>query len=293
MSADGQKAGLEVLVHPMVCVNISDHFTRQRLTGDAKPRVYGMLMGKLSGRKVEIINSAEIIIEKDTIDAEYVKMRLEQYNRVFEGNLILGWYAASTNGIQDTDMNLHEQMESQVDEKVSSPFFLYLNPASTATRELPLQIYEAAYKHAGQSSKYFQKIPFGVETSEIERIAVDTVASVTRSGASPLASHLSTLQSAVKMLNSRVMVIKRYLEAVKSGALKPDYALLREISALCQQLPAIQTAEFKHDFLVDYNDALLITYLAAITKTSTGISEMMEKFNATYDPRAFRRRGMF
>jgi len=253
-----------------------------------------MLMGKLTGRKVEIFNSSEMIIENDTIDTEYIKMRLEQYNRVFEGNLILGWYACSAGGIQDGDMSLHEQMEGLVDEKVSSPFFLYLNPASTATRELPLQIYEAAYKHAGTaSSKFFQKIPFGVETSEIERIAVDTVASVTRSGASPLASHLSTLQSAVKMLNSRVMVIKRYLEAVKAGTLPPDHALLREIGALVSQLPAIQTSEFKHDFLVDYNDALLITYLAAITKTSNGINEMMEKFNGTYDPRAFRRRGMF
>jgi COP9 signalosome complex subunit 6 len=292
-TAPGQQVGLQILIHPLVCVNISDHYTRAKFK-NAKPRVYGMLLGKQAGRKVELFNSSELILnEEKIIDAEYMKSRLEQYNRVFEGNSILGWYAASVTGIDNEgDMALHRQMEEFVDSK--NPYFLYLNPAAESSRDLPLSLMEATVKITTTGRVVsFTKVPFGIETTEIERIGVDTVASVTKSGASPLASHLSTLQSAVKMLNSRVMIIKKYLEAVKSGALPADHALLRDISSLCQQLPAIQTNEFKHDFLVDYNDALLITYLAAVTKTTNGINEMMEKFNATYDARAFRRRGMF
>jgi len=293
MSAEGQKAGLNILVHPMVCVNISDHYTRAALAVVKGARVYGILLGKQTGRKVEIFNSSEMLIDaQETIDAEYMTTRLEQYNRVFQGNVILGWYVGSATGILPGDLNLHQQMESFMVER--TPLFLYLNPSSTQVkpRELPLSIYESHVKVTPAGPQVnFQPLPFGIETSEVERIAVDRVASVTRSGASPLASHLSTLQSAVSMLNSRIGVIKNYLEAVKNGSLKADHALLRAISALCQQLPAISTNEFKHDFLVDYNDALLITYLAAITKTSHGINEMMDKFNSTYDNRAFRRRG--
>jgi len=289
----GQNVGLEILLHPIICVNISDHFTRAKFS-NPKPRVYGVLLGKQNGRRVELFNSSELILSEDRIiDAEYMKTRLDQYNRVYEGNSILGWYAAGVTGVDnDGDMNLHRQMEDVVDSK--NPLFLFLDPASQAARDLPLTIMESNVKiTAAGPVVTFSKVPFGVEASEIERIGVDTVATVTKSGASPLASHLSTLQSAVKMLNSRVMVIKKYLEAVKSGSLPADHGLLREISSLCQQLPAIQTNEFKHDFLVDYNDALLITYLTAITKTTNGINEMMEKFNSAYDARAFRRRGMF
>ncbi len=32
------------------------------------------------------------------------------------------------------------------------------------------------------------------------------------------------------------------------------------------QLPAIDSDEFRHEFLVEYNDTLLVTYLSAITK---------------------------
>lgn len=284
-----EKVGLQILIHPLVCVNISDHYTRAKIR-EKNPRVYGVMLGKQTGRRVEIFNSSELIITDKVIDPDYMKTRLDQYNRVFEGNSILGWYAAGTTGVDSVeDMNYHQQMEAFVE----TPLFLYLNPTATSERELPMQMLESVVKSTPTGPVVsFSKVLFGIETTEIERIAVDTVASVTRSGASALASHLSTLQSAVTMLNSRVHIIKKYLEAVKAGTIKPDHSLLRDINSLCHQLPAIQTNEFKHDFLVDYNDALLITYLASITKTANGISEMMDKFNAAYDAKSFRRRGI-
>jgi len=69
-----------------------------------------------------------------------------------------------------------------------------------------------------------------------------------------------------------------------------DEGILRQINALVQELPAIDTDKFKEDFLTEYNDALLVTYLASITKTSHAVNEMIEKFNITYD-RHSRRRG--
>jgi len=293
--ADAQKAGLQILVHPVVCVNISDHFTRASLRVETAKavRVYGILLGKQIGRKVEVCYSSEMIIDQENIiESEYMTTRLEQYNRVYQGNVILGWYIASQGGLLPGDADLHRQMESFVVETV--PFLLLLNPSPQAgkARELPIAIFESSVKVTAKGPEVTWKpLPFGIETSEVERIALDRVATVARSGASPLASHLGSLQSAVTMLNNRVRVIKNYLEAVKAGTLKPDHALLRAISALCQQLPAIQTNEFKQAFLVDYNDALLVTYMAAIAKTTYGISDMMEKFNSAHDNRAFRRRG--
>jgi len=85
------------------------------------------------------------------------------------------------------------------------------------------------------------------------------------------------------MLNSRIQIITQFLKETKGGKLPRDEGLLRTINSLCHLLPTIDADTFKEDFLTEYNDTLLITYLATITKTSNAINEMIEKFNITYD----------
>lgn len=113
------------------------------------------------------------------------------------------------------------------------------------------------------------------------------------------------MHSSIGMLNSRISILKHYLEAVKSGELKADPSVLRDIKVICQQLPAIDSTAFKVEFLSvctlrclltcsqEYNDALLLTYLAAMTKSSVATVEMLEKFNNTYDRHGRHHRGMF
>ena len=62
--ADDQGSGaLQITLHPLVIINISDHFTRGRTQAAADqpaPRVFGVLIGAQTGRHVEIANSFEI-----------------------------------------------------------------------------------------------------------------------------------------------------------------------------------------------------------------------------------------
>lgn len=105
-------------------------------------------------------------------------------------------------------------------------------------------------------------------------------------------SHLSSMHNAIKMLNIRIKSIVKYLEAVKAGKLSADQSVLRRLSSLVNLLPAIESANFNNEFLSEYNDALLVTYLASITKTSNSMNEMIDKFNITFD-RHTRRRGFY
>src|SRR6185312_3094797 len=103
------------------------------------------------------------------------------------------------------------------------------------------------------------------ETGEAERISVDHVAHLlSSSGAegSMLQAHLLGLHNAIKMLTMRVRIIVQFLEATSKGSVPPDHTLLRHVAALINQLPAIDSAKFKDDFVTEYNDALLVTYLA-------------------------------
>lgn len=62
----------------------------------------------------------------------------------------------------------------------------------------------------------------------------------------PLAdiSHLRTQASALGMLSERLGVLQRYLQAVEGGAVPPNRALLRQISAVAASVPVADSARF-------------------------------------------------
>jgi len=284
------KGAMDVKLHPMVIINLSDHYTRERVKSTKNVRCIGVLLGQQSGRKIEVYNSFEMILDLETknLDNEFLKKRLVQFQRVFDHDEILGWYA--TGKIESYDLHIHQQMEAYNE----SPLFCVLDPDSKAgNQNLPITLLETIVKVVDDKpKKFFAKVPYSIETTEAERIAVDHIANVSSGGRSLLSSHLSTIHSAIKMLNLRIKIITRFVQETKGGKVPRDEGLLRSINALCHLLPAIDTDKFKEDFLTEYNDALLVTYLATITKTSNAINEMIEKFNITYD-RHTRRRGFY
>jgi len=287
-----EKAGLEIFVHPLVVINISDHFTRERCV-NKNPRVFGVLLGQQEGRRVEISNSFEMLMVDGQIDKEFMSTRQDQFFRVFEKESceILGWYATGTN-VMDGDIHIHEQLETYNE----SPLYLLLNNEHKQTKngDIAVTVFESVVKIVDSKPiTSFSKLSYAIATTEIERIAVDHVAHSTSGVISQFASHAETLHQSIKMLHIRITVLKLYLEAVKAGKFPdPDQNLLREINAICHQLPAIESGEFNEAFFTEYNDALLLTYMAAMTKASSATNELLEKFNATQD-RQFRKRGMF
>jgi len=289
-TAEPEKVAMDVKLHPMVIVNISDHFIREKVKTGKNQRVYGVILGQQSGRKVEVSNSYEILVngENGVVDAEFLKKRLLQFQRVYSHDEILGWYA--TGKLENFDLSIHQQMEAYNE----SPLFLLLDPENKpGNQNLPIVIWETTVKVVEDKPKIvFTRVPYNIETTEAERIAVGYVANVSTGGRSMLTSHLSTIQSAIKMLNSRVKIIARFVKESRDGTIPRDEGLLRSVNALCHLLPTIDTDKFKEDFLTEYNDALLVTYLATITKTTNAINEMIDKFNIAYD-RHSRRRGFF
>jgi len=287
------KGSLDVMLHPLVIINISDHYTRAKVTGGASVRVYGALLGFQAGRRVDIENSFEFLVAKDEagewkVDVELIRTRLGLYKRGFDAIDIVGWYSTGRDVASD-DLSLHQQME-QFNE---NPFYLVLDPQPLpGAKELPILLLETNVKTVAQTVQTeFARVPYHIDSSDAERIAVDHVSRVSGSGKSQLTSHLVNMHSSIKMLTERIGFIAAYLENVKAGALPPDQTVLRSIGALMQQLPAIDSARFSGDFADEHNDALLLTYLSALTKTSAALAQLTEKFNVAFDRSASRRRG--
>jgi hypothetical protein len=57
------------------------------------------------------------------------------------------------------------------------------------------------------------------------------------------------------------------LLSFSKGELPIDHSLLRQVSSLVRRLPAIDSAQFQEEFLTEYNDTLLMTYLAGKRST--------------------------
>ena len=138
----GAASMINVQVHPLVVLNVSDHFTRasvNKADPSAPHRVIGALLGVQTGRTIEIFTSFELVeTDSDTgLNLEYLEGKKSHYNAVFPTYELVGWY---TSGVSLTpkDQTLHKaflrynefplllQMDTQPPPDATSlPVFVY------------------------------------------------------------------------------------------------------------------------------------------------------------------------
>jgi len=285
-----ESSTLDLRLHPLVIINISDHWIRSKVQGNIQnPRVVGAIVGIQNGRTVEIFNSYELKYDEVdglvVFDLEFLANKSEQFKKVFPNYDVLGWYSTGST-ITESDVQTHKQL-SEINE---APLYLSLDTIAAArpeTKDIPISICESEIRMImDQPTMFFSKVPYKIETGEAERISVDHVARITPSGdstSSQIANHLTAVHSSISMLAIRLRILRKFLEAVKTQSVPVDHGLLRQLGSLCTQLPSLHSDQLKHDFISEYNDSLMITYLASITKGTNGLNEMVEKFNAVHD----------
>ncbi|KAG5034704.1 hypothetical protein AAZX31_04G109100 [Glycine max] len=305
--ASSSSSGLTFKLHPLVIVNISDHYTRVKsqmnpthapphnnnnanggdgVVSPLSPRVYGCVIGVQKGRTVEIFNSFELLYDPSShsLDRTFLEKKQELYKKVFPHFYILGWYSTGSDA-EESDMHIHKAL-MDINE---SPVYVLLNPSiNHSQKDLPVSIFESElHVIDGIPQLIFVRSSYTIETVEAERISVDHVAHLKPSdggsAATQLAAHLTGIHSAIKMLHSRIKVLHHYLLAMQKGDVPCENSLLRQVSSLLRRLPAIESGKFQDDFLMEYNDTLLISYLAMLTNCSSAMNELVDKFNIAYD----------
>lgn len=291
----------------MVIMNVSEHFTRHRAQSrpGAPVRVFGVLLGTLSGRNVDIANSFELkVTSRDegktySIDLDFLRRRLDEYKKVFPAFDALGWYSTAAGQVAlEGDSLMHRQMC----EVTESPMYLVLDPLPPAgVQDLPITIYESEMVVVNDApTMQLSRVSYKIDSVDSERISVDHVAHISSAGDGPesaaLVSHLGGQQSAIKMLSDRIHVLQAYLAGVQDGSIAYDHAAMRQIKSLCNSLPAVKastsSSNFHADFMSDYNDTLLVAYLSSVTQGTGVANDVIDKFQVAYD-KLSRRRGIF
>jgi len=286
------KSTNDILLHPLCVMNISDHYTRARVQGSkiATPskRVVGALFGQQQGRRVEIHTTFELVFEEKEgviiINAEYAKRKKEAYTAVFPNYEILGWYLTS-DAILEKDKIPHKEIMAFNE----SPLLLVVNcEPGSGTRSLQAFVYETVVEvsQATGVTYRFQRVGYNIESEESERIGIQNVTQIEseNTGArSALLPHCATLSNAVSMLQSRIQVVTAYLKAVKAGEIAPDHALLRRLSSLCHMLPCADSQAFDRGFETEYQDVELVTYLGMLSKGTTTLHDVIEKYRCAFE----------
>lgn len=102
---------MEYIIHPLVFLNISDHFTLTAANNRLKENklILGCLMGTHVGRRTEIFTSFEILEEGGKIDGELLSRRADQIHECYQNYNVLGWYMVKAN--KDIDIiNLNNKI---------------------------------------------------------------------------------------------------------------------------------------------------------------------------------------
>mmetsp|Transcript_15523 Transcript_15523/g.10892 ORF Transcript_15523/g.10892 Transcript_15523/m.10892 type:complete len:109 (+) Transcript_15523:59-385(+) len=92
---------LSILLHPLVVMNMSDHYTRAKYREKINPiRVVGVILGRQEARNLEIVNSIEVKFDMPngtdiTIDENFMRQRIEAYKKMYVDLDCIGWYSVT------------------------------------------------------------------------------------------------------------------------------------------------------------------------------------------------------
>ncbi|CDS35611.1 COP9 signalosome complex subunit 6 [Echinococcus multilocularis] len=256
VDTNSNQDNISVSIHPLVVLNVSEHWMREKLALDSTAVVvYGALLGKHRGREIEyqIFNSYEILVNEDmTVDRDYFAAREGQFKQVYPGLDLIGWYAT---GGPITEEN--KLLNSRFLEGGESLIILKLNPLEKSGERLPIRVYETVV--GSDSCVDFKQIPYTLAHDAIEHIGVDHLARVNASASgatgsgggvgssaddiSPTAECLMGNFHAVQMLSKRLHLLRDYVDAVMHGELPSHAGRLREIRALLSRLPHCPESE--------------------------------------------------
>jgi len=275
---------LNVIVHPLVFLNIADHNTRSKVLGGGKAkRVLGCLFGKQAGRNLEIFNSFELNYKfsetklgQIEIAEHFIKKQSEMLKQLFPESEVIGWYSTSNkNDPEDMDISIHKIIQKYNE----NPVYLIMNVNPAPGREFPLSMYEGNTQMAGtQSSFSFSKVPYTIASLPAERVTVETIAKSHDASAGSSKFLLGMIQptNAIKMLKLQLGKLVEMIQ--KEPKLKTDQDFLRKLNNIMSRIPLITSTLLSTEEKTELAEVALINEMATLAKTVEILQDATEKY---------------
>lgn len=273
---------LDVTIHPLAIVSACDGYAREQARSTPSKKARDPVITALIGRVTEAADGFSAFVtdsfdfqyeyQKDAliVDNEFFEEKFSLVTKVSKDRQIVGLSCVSSKVTDARLKSIHSTMRKIT--KNPQLLVMRIDPlVSNDMEELPVTVYDHT----------FAKTPHKLRIEGAEGIAVDTISKVKTSekGQSPLVVQFRSIQNALRMLNSRISIVQKFLRATAENKVEKNHELLRQINSLCHRLPVTDSRDFQKDFMTEYNDGLLIAYLAAVTKSTSGLSQVIGKLS--------------
>ncbi|KAL8789320.1 MAG: hypothetical protein Q9213_001243 [Squamulea squamosa] len=288
-------SGLQIHLHPLVLLTISDLITRHTLRRQEGP-IVGALLGQHNGRDITLEHAFECQVlggEQGAVllHQTWFQDRLQQYKDVHKDPALelVGWFTTTPpTGPEAQHIPIHQQIIHDYNE---TAILLAFHPASVLAGadnngKLPLTVYESLYESQeadgdqsmdldGQEAPLnlkFRELPCSVETGEAEMISVDSVA---RGGGNATNVDASTKSKGKGQASQAPVADKASKEASSQQEAKTlnDSSLLSPedeelITSLTARANAIKMLHTRIQLLRSYLTSLPPSYLTAPSQTN-------------------------
>ncbi|VDN06846.1 unnamed protein product [Thelazia callipaeda] len=284
-----QNSAVMVTLHPLVIMNISEHATRVKAqNNDSKCcEVYGAILGKQSGRHVEMKNSFEVKWSDEgkgyaVIDTVFLSLRERQYQEIFKELDFVGWYTVGGAAPTQADWEVHNQFAAVHE----SPILVKLDPNVQTRNKLPIEIYESVHapevstNDAGSAS--WNPVSWLLASERAERIGIEHVAQMSTLSTNNVSSINTLIMNhvgAINMLQSRLELIYDYLMAIRSGELARDEEIIQKIVQLLRRIPMMNSDKFWEQYTKQSLEVRMTSLVTALTKTCGTLSDLITKMN--------------
>ncbi|TGZ83044.1 hypothetical protein EX30DRAFT_362602 [Ascodesmis nigricans] len=186
ISSHPSTSGLQIALHPLALLTISDYITRHTLRCNNGP-IVGVLLGSQNGRQIAVEHAYEVVALEDAdqavmIEKEWFDAKFKLFKETHPTQDLIGWFTTTRSPTFEpspSNAALHQQLLSYNE----SLIMLLLNPTPSASigGTLPLGIYESIYEADESDANHalrlsFVPLKYTIETGEAEMIAMDAVA---------------------------------------------------------------------------------------------------------------------
>ena len=199
-------------------------------------------------------------------------------------------------------LNLDFELETFEPERIAVEKVLQTQPKKNTTSSSIVNKNDESSSNADTSNVKNEKNNL---TSNSSTTTTTAAAAVTQSEV-----QIHSLISSIEAMNTRIAVLLDFLQKTQSGEIPPNYVLLRQVQSLIHQLPLVMgnshlldrsatsqtisyTSEEKipneklfMEFENEYDDMLIVTFLATIAKTTKAVLGYSEKFKVVSDSKA-------
>jgi translation initiation factor 3 subunit F len=293
----GTEPVTEVKLHPVVVLQVLDRALRR---AEGQARVIGTLLGRVEAGVAEVTGSFAVPHlengDEVAVGRDFHAHMYELHQRVNEGEVVVGWYAAGAVQLDDHSALIH-QFYSSVCEL---PVHLVVD-TSLQGDELDVAAYVATPLEVVDTAlvNQFKQIPVTQKLSEPEAIArtwrfrqllegleeglmmicccaVNAMAPKDgENKAKELPKELEALEETMEQLYKCIDGASSFVGGVVSGKQTADAKLGREIADALAAIPMLREDQFDQLFNTGLQDLLMVSYLSGLTQAQLSMAEKL------------------